>query len=105
MSEAFDRFRQEIEACAAVEGVTSLALMSLPENIRRALNLLIRKGPQTAEALAEALGVTSDEMRQLAEALEAKGFLLSNAPDNPPLYRPRLARTRELRPPPESPNR
>ncbi len=100
MSEAFDLFRQEIESCAATEGVTSLSLMALPENVRRVLNKLIRKGPQTPGALAEEFGFGGAEMRQLADALEAKGFLTASAPDGETLYRVRLARTRELNPPP-----
>lgn len=103
MSDAFENFRREIEACPATEGVTSLTLMNLPENVRRVLNTVIRKGPQSAEALAETFGVNAAEMRALAEALVAKGYLLTSAHDTPSLYRPHLARTREL--PSSPPNR
>jgi DNA-binding MarR family transcriptional regulator len=72
--------------------------MGLPDEIRKLLNKMIRKGALPVGDLASEFGLTVEQTQQLAERLEAKGFIVSRPRDGDAatVYQVRLARTREL---------
>jgi DNA-binding MarR family transcriptional regulator len=98
MDETFDQLKQVIEACTKSEGLTSLAMMSLPDDVRKLLNKMIRKGALPASDLASEFGLSVEQTQQLVGLLEAKGFVNSRQRegDAATVYLVRLARTREL---------
>lgn len=98
MDESFDQLMQVLDACAKSEGLTSLAMMGLPDDVRKLLNKMIRKGALPVGDLAGEFGLTVEQTQQLAERLEAKGFVVSRPRDGDAAmtYQVRLARTREL---------
>ncbi len=98
MDDVFDQLMQAIEACAKSEGLTSLAMMGLPDDVRKLLNKMIRKGALPPGDLAGEFGLSAEQTQQLVEQLEAKGFIFSRKRDGDAaiVYQVRLARTREL---------
>jgi predicted ArsR family transcriptional regulator len=106
MDETFDQLKQAIETCAKSEGLTSLALMGLPDEVRKLLNKMIRKGPLSASDLANEFGLSGEQTQQLLGLLEARGFVNARQPEGEAatVYQVRLARTRELGSPPSRPS-
>lgn len=98
MDETFDQLKQVIEACPKSDGLTSLAMMGLPDDVRKLLNKMIRKGALPVSDLASEFGLSGEQTQQLVEQLEAKGFINSRQRDGDAVtvYQVRLARTREL---------
>ena len=98
MDETFDQLKQAIDACGKSEGLTSLAMMSLSDEVRKLLNKMIRKGALPVGDLASEFGLSVEHTQQLVSLLEAKGFIISRQRDHDgaTVYQVRLARTREL---------
>ena len=98
MDETFDHLKQALDACSKSDGLTSLAMMSLPDDVRKLLNKMIRKGALPVGDLAGEFGLSVEQTRQLVGLLEAKGFVNSRQRDGDAatVYQVRLARTREL---------
>lgn len=98
MDETFDQLKQVLEACPKSDGLTSLALMGLPDEVRKLLNKMIRKGALSVSDLASEFGLGDEQTQQLVEQLEAKGYINARKRDGDAatVYQVRLARTREL---------
>ena len=98
MDETFNQLKQAIEACTNSEGLTSLAMMSLSDEVRKLLNKMIRKGALPVSDLANEFGLSVEQTQQLVGLLETKGFVSSRKRDGDAVtvYQVRLARTREL---------
>jgi pentatricopeptide repeat protein len=98
MDDAFEQLTKILDACAKSEGLTSLAMMGLPDEVRKLLNKMIRKGVLPVGDLAVEFGLSVEQTQQLVERLEAKGFVVSRKRDGDgaTVYQVRLARTREL---------
>src|SRR5262245_62115166 len=98
MDETFDQLKQVIEACPKSEGLTSLAMMNLPDDVRKLLNKMIRKGALPVSELAVEFGLSVEQTQQLVHLLESKGFVNARQRDGDAatVYQVRLARTREF---------
>ncbi len=100
--EKFDSLRQEMEGCPPIDGIVASDIMTLPEGLRPIFNRLVRKSALTVVEFASEFGLTPDQARQLGDGLVQRGYLKSEVreTDGETVYRLRLARTRQLRPPP-----
>ena len=73
-----DRYQllhNEIAQLEPVEGTTPLGVASLPEPLNKVLQRMIRQGTMSAEELAEALELPSQDAQHLGEHLASKGYL------------------------------
>lgn len=90
----FDSIQKEIEARDKEEGITPADLLDLSEPLRRLMNRITRQGEQTAAQAAEHLGLPSDDVGRMLDALVEKGYLEREQTDQGWLYRTRFAHKR-----------
>lgn len=74
MDDLFARMQEAMDRESPRAGVSPEDLIELPDDLRRLVQWVARKGDVAAEDAADALGVGVDEARRLLADLEAKGF-------------------------------
>lgn len=96
----FAHLRQAIEEQPAMQGITILDVLQLPEPLGGLLKSLARRGPCPSSVLAAELAVTPDEMRVLGDMMIEKGLLTATEgeADGEIVYRVRLASAQSRRP-------
>ena len=78
MDDLFARMQEAMDREAPRAGVSPEDLIELPDDLRRLVQWVARRGDVTAEDAADGLGIGVDEATRLLADLEAKGFARSN---------------------------
>lgn len=78
MDDLFERLQEEMDRQAPRTGVRPEDLIDLPDDLRRLVQWVARRGDTAAADAAEGLGLGVDEAARLLAELEAKGFARSD---------------------------
>ncbi|MEZ4610003.1 MAG: hypothetical protein R2838_07100 [Caldilineaceae bacterium] len=73
----FEQLHTAIAALPTVAGIVPVDLLSVPQPLGGAIRGLVRNKAMDTDELAEVIGVTPDEARQLIDLLVEKGYLLT----------------------------
>ena len=76
----FKYLKQVLDEQARVSGIALTDVLALPNPLRATLNKMMRGRSLTLTELAADLGVPSDEARQLADIMVAKGLVRARNP-------------------------
>lgn len=77
----FARMQAAMDAAETRAGVSPEALIDLPDDLRRLVQWIARRGDVAAEDAAEGLGLATDDAAGLLADLEAKGFVRASDVD------------------------
>jgi DNA-binding MarR family transcriptional regulator len=77
MAGLFDRLQSEIETRQRVEGITSADLLDLSPELRRIINMIMRRREMSLAEIVLELDTRPSEARRLLDTLVEKGFLKS----------------------------
>ena len=81
MDDLFARLQEEMDRVAPGSGVSPAELTDLPDELRRLVQWVARRGDAAAADVAEGLGLSVDDAARLLSDLEAKGFARSEEAD------------------------
>ncbi len=95
MAGMFDRLQTEIDKREPAEGLSPADLLLLPDDLRRIVQLITRRGGMTAEGLAAELDLPPPEVQALAAALVDKGMITPVGIDGQPGYKVRFGQRRK----------
>jgi predicted ArsR family transcriptional regulator len=94
MSNMFDRLQQEIEDRERQEGMSTLDLLELPEELSRIVVALARRGQMPLDELAGEVDVSADALAPLLDALVDKGLVRDFVLGDQRFYRTYFGRRR-----------
>jgi len=94
MAGMFDRLQTEIDKREPAEGLSPADLLMLPDELRRIVQLINRRGGMTTEALAAELELPAPEVETLAGDLVDKGMLTPARIEDQPGYKIRFGHRR-----------
>ena len=77
MAGLFDRLQSEIETRQRVEGITSADLLDLSPELRRIINMIMRRREMSLAEIVLELDTRPSEARRLLDTLVEKGYLKS----------------------------
>jgi DNA-binding MarR family transcriptional regulator len=75
MAGLFDRLQSEIESRQRVEGITSADLLDLSPELRRIINMIMRRREMSLAEIILELDMRPSEARRLLDTLVEKGYL------------------------------
>jgi DNA-binding MarR family transcriptional regulator len=90
----FDRLQNEIDRREQVEGISPADLLDLPDDLRRLVQTVARRGQMSRSQLAAKLDLDPDDAASLLDQLEEKGLLERTGPPDDPRYKAAFARRR-----------
>ena len=71
----FAQLHRSVSALPTVAGIVPVDLLTVPQPLGGAIRGLVRNKSMAPDELAEVIGVTPDEVRQLVDILVEKGYL------------------------------
>lgn len=77
-----ERLQEELARRPDVEGITIIDAMDITDPLGSVIKTMIRGGPLTLDALANLLGLTRDEARQLGDLMVTKGLLTATVSES-----------------------
>ncbi|MFC1878892.1 hypothetical protein ACFLZW_03155 [Chloroflexota bacterium] len=89
----FDKILGDLSLLDAKDGLDVNDLLSIPDDLRQLLTWMVRSKRFMSDDLAEHLGFSSAEARELLAVLLRNGFIELSEPDGPSEYRTRVTGT------------
>lgn len=99
MAGLFDRLQSEIEARQRVEGITPADLLNISPELRRIINMIMRRREMSLAEIVFELDMRPSEARGLLDTLVDKGYLRTLEVEGEQHYKAFLARRRRRKVP------
>jgi DNA-binding MarR family transcriptional regulator len=90
----FDRLQAELESRERVEGINAADLLDLSPELRRTIQLIMRRKQMSLTEIILELDMKPSEVKKLLDTLVEKGYLKSFEVEGEPHYKTFLARKR-----------
>jgi DNA-binding MarR family transcriptional regulator len=94
MASLFDKLQSEVEARQRVEGITPADLLDLSPELRRIINMIMRRRGMSPVEIVFELDMRPSEVRELLDTLVEKGYLRVFEVEGEQLYKTFLAHRR-----------
>lgn len=93
MPGVFDRLQAELNSRERVDGINAADLLDLSPELRRTVQLIMRRKQMSLAEIILELDMTPSEAKRLLDALVKKGYLKSFEVEGEPHFKTFLART------------